>query len=166
MYTIGTIMNTHGIKGEVKINPSTDFNSRFNPGEIVYLPIKDRELELTIKKSRSHKQQLLVQFEGYESIQQVEEWKGSHLYIKSSQQKQLKENEYYYHEIIGCEMVTTEGMRLGEITSILAPGANDVWVVQDEKDQEYLIPYIADVVKKVDVQNKKVTIELMEGLID
>jgi len=166
MYTIGTIINTHGIKGEVKINPSTDFNSRFNPGEIVYLPLKDKDLELIIKKSRNHKQQLLVQFEGYESIQQVEEWKGNHLYIKASQQKQLKENEYYYHEIIGCEMITTEGMRLGEITSILAPGANDVWVVQDEKEQEYLIPYIADVVKKVDVQNKKVIIELMEGLID
>src|SRR5699024_6994131 len=130
------------------------------------LPLEDKELELIIKKSRNHKQQLLVQFEGYESIQQVEEWKGSHLYIKASQQKQLKEKEYYYHEIIGSEMVTTEGIRLGEISSILASGANDVWIVQDEKEKEYLIPYIADDVKKVDVQNKKVTIELMEGLID
>src|SRR5699024_847633 len=166
MYIIGTIMNTHGIKGEVKINPSTDFNSRFNPGKIVYLSLEDKALELIIKKSRNHKQQLLVQFEGYESIQQVEEWKGSHLYIKASQQKQLKENEYYYHEIIGCDMVTTEGIRLREINSILAPGANDVWIVQDEKEQEYLIHYIADVVKKVDVQTKKVPIELKEGLID
>src|SRR5699024_2935201 len=123
------------------------------------------ELELIIKKSRNHKQQLLVQFEGYESIQQVEEWKGSHLYIKASQQKQLKENEYYYHEIIGCEMVTTEGMRLGEITSILESSGNDVANDQNEKKQENLISYIGEFVKIVDVQNKKVTIELMEGLI-
>lgn len=166
MYTIGTIINTHGIKGEVKIKSSTDFSERFESGNTVYLKTDEEEMELIINQSRSHKQYTIVHFKAYDSINDVEGWKGSNLYIKDDQQQELKENEYYYHEIIGCNVVTTDEMNIGKIDAILAPGANDVWVVKTEVGKEILIPYIADVVKQVDIQNKVVVIELMEGLID
>ncbi|GAT42148.1 16S rRNA processing protein RimM [Listeria monocytogenes] len=88
------------------------------------------------------------------------------LKIKEAQLTDLEENEFYFHEIIGCIVVTTDGEELGEITEILTPGANDVWVVKGSDKKEKLIPYIADVVKEININDKKITIEVMEGLLD
>lgn len=167
LYEIGFIMNTHGIKGEVKVRQITDFIERFDAGSTVYYKETAGDIiPLTIESSRSHKNALLVKFEQYDSINDVEKLKGMTLYIKHDQLTELGPNEYYYHEIIGCTVKTTDGDTIGVIESILAPGANDVFVVKDEKDKEYLIPHIKDVVKQVDVENKIVTIEVMEGLLD
>lgn len=167
LYVIGEIMNTHGIKGEVKVKQITDFIERFDPGETVYMKDSSGEVvPLTIVSSRQHKNAILVKFEQFETIEEAEALKGLTLYIKDGQLTELEPNEYYYHEIIGCTVKTTEGETVGVIESILAPGANDVFVVKDDTDQEYLIPHIADVVKHVDVENKIVTIEVMEGLLD
>lgn len=159
-------MNTHGIKGEVKVKQISDFNERFQKGNSVYLLYKEQEHLLTIASSRRHKQMLILKFEGFDSINQVEPWKGSSLYITENQLTALEENEYYYHEIIGCEVCTVNGDKIGMIHSILAPGANDVWEVKTEDGREVLIPYIEQVVKEIDIENKKVMIEPMEGLLD
>ena len=79
---------------------------------------------------------------------------------------ELEENEYYFHEIIGCEVFDENNESLGEIVEILTPGANDVWVIKSKNGKEILIPYIEDVVKNVDIPNKIINIEVMEGLID
>ena len=86
--------------------------------------------------------------------------------VDSENISELEENEFYFHEIIGCRVFDENNMQLGEVVEILTPGANDVWVIKGENGKEILIPYIADVVKNVDVQNKKIDIEIMEGLID
>ncbi|MEI3606663.1 ribosome maturation factor RimM [Pseudogracilibacillus sp. SE30717A] len=167
MFVIGKIINTHGIKGEVKVKQISDFPERFKLGSTVYLTNHDDELiTLKIAGMRLHKGFLLLQFEGYESINDVEHLKGVELKIKEEQQEPLGENEYYYHQIIGCNVVTTEGEEIGIIESILSPGANDVWVIRGKNNQEILIPYIEPVVKDVNVEGKQVIIELMEGLID
>lgn len=167
LYEVGFIMNTHGIKGEVKVRQITDFKERFDPGATVYLKDeKEGLLPLTVESSRPHKHILLVKFNGYDSINDVEKFKGKMLYIKHEQLTELGPNEYYYHEIIGCTVKTTEGETIGVVESILAPGANDVFVVKDENDNEYLIPHIEPVVKHVDVDHKVITIEVMEGLLD
>lgn len=105
-------------------------------------------------------------FEGFTGIHQVERMKEGVLKIKETQLTNLEENEFYFHEIIGCTVVTTDGEELGEITEILTPGANDVWVVKGADKKEKLIPYIADVVKEINIDDQKITIEVMEGSLD
>lgn len=167
MYKVGAIINTHGIKGEVKVKRTSDFAERFEVGnDIFYKDTDQNDIVLTIKSSRMQKEIHLLSFEGFESINDVLSLKGTTLYIKDAQQTELDEHEFYYREIIGCTVKTTCGQTLGIVESILSPGANDVWVVKSTDGKEYLIPYIADVVKTVDVNEKSILIELIEGLID
>ncbi|RDW19465.1 ribosome maturation factor RimM [Oceanobacillus arenosus] len=167
MFNIGKIINTHGIRGEVKVHRITDFEERFVVGEMVYLAKEDGiPLKLIIDGHRLHKGFDLIHFEGYNNINDVEHFKGSELQITEDQQKELDEHEYYYHEIIGCEVHTTSGDKLGVIKEILSPGANDVWVVKQEKGKDLLIPYIEEVVKEIEVEAKKIVIEPLEGLLD
>lgn len=166
LFEVGKIVNTHGVKGEVRVVRITDFSERFNIGNTLYIKHVDKLLPLTITNHRRHKQFDLLHFSGYETIDDVQPLINQTLYIKEEQLTPLPEGEYYYYEIIGCEVITTEGESIGVVDHILAPGANDVWVVKRPDGKEALIPYIDDVVKQVDVQNKLITIELMEGLLD
>ncbi|WP_152656414.1 ribosome maturation factor RimM [Oceanobacillus sp. CFH 90083] len=163
---IGKIVNTHGIRGEVKVLRITDFEERFMPGnEVIILSDRD-DITLTIDSHRIHKGFDLITFKGYTNINDVEKWKGINLYIDKSQTANLEENAYYYHEIIGCKVETVEGEVLGKVKEILSPGANDVWVVQRPGKKDLLLPYIEDVVKKVDIQASIISVELMEGMLD
>ncbi|MFC4023174.1 ribosome maturation factor RimM [Oceanobacillus longus] len=166
MFNVGKIVNTHGIKGEVKIHRISDFEERFEPGESVYIMKDEKPIKLTIATHRLHKGFDLVQFKGYENINLVESLKGCELKIREEQLTDLNEDEYYYHEIIGCKVYTTDDRKIGEIKEILSPGANDVWVIKQEKGKDILIPYIDDVVKEIDIDAGKVVIEPMEGLLD
>ncbi len=167
MFTIGKIINTHGIKGEVKVKQISDFSERFDLGSTVYVINEQGEsVPLLIDGCRTQQDLLLLHFKGYDTIESVEVLKGNNLMIEEAQLTELAEHEYYYYEIIGCMVYTMEGEEIGKIESILSPGANDVWVVQTREDKEILIPYIENVVKNIDVQNKRVEIELIEGLIE
>lgn len=166
MFRIGRIINTHGIDGELKVQQITDFTELFTSGQIVYIKLNNKVKELVIEKHRPHQHHHLIRFEGFESIDDVEHLKGLDLKIKEEQLPILGEREYHYNEIIDCIMYTTDNDEIGKVVNILSPGANDVWVVENDEGKEYLIPFIDDVVKTIDVDNKKVTIELMEGLLD
>lgn len=167
MYNTGKIVNTHGIRGEVKILRISDFAERFAVGETLYVMMENKEpLPLVIDAHRMHKGFDLVRFQGYDNINDVEHFKGARVKITEAQLTDLEENEYYYHEIIGCDVYTNDNEKLGTINEILAPGANDVWVVKQQNGKELLIPYIEDIVKTVDIKAKKVVIEPMEGLLD
>ncbi|MED3624249.1 ribosome maturation factor RimM [Neobacillus thermocopriae] len=167
-FNVGKIVNTHGIKGEVRVISRTDFpEERYKVGNKLYLflPNEAQPIELTVKSHRTHKNFDLLVFEGYENINLVEKFRDGILKVPESQLKELEEDEFYFHEIIGCLVKTTQGEVIGKITEILTPGANDVWVVKGENGKDILIPYIHDVVKEVDVQEKMVLIEPMEGLL-
>jgi len=167
MFLVGKILNTHGIKGEVKVKQITDFIDRFQVGETVYIvDSKENIIPLKVDSFRTQKNNLLIHFEGYESIEDVESFKGMELKIKDDQLTPLDMDEYYYHEIIGCEVFTTELEKIGVVESILSPGANDVWVVRGKNGNEILLPYIDPVVKEVDVKARQILIEVMEGLIE
>ena len=166
MFNIGKIVNTHGIRGEVKVKRISDFEERFAVGETVYLKGEETLFQLSIATHRVHKGFDLIGFEEFDNINDVEKYKGSYLQIKEEQLTELTDHEFYYHEIIGCEVFTSSGEKLGEIKEILAPGANDVWVVDRPGKKDALIPYIEEVVKAVDISDKKVIIEPMEGLLD
>ncbi|MDQ0206381.1 ribosome maturation factor RimM [Alkalicoccobacillus murimartini] len=165
-YKVGKLVNTHGVRGEVRILSSTDFaEKRFAKGSTLAIRKEDGSyLELKIITHRSHKQFELVTFEGYENINLVEQFKGLTLYVSADKQEELEIGEYYYHEIIGCTVVSEEGLKIGRIIEILSPGANDVWVVKREGQKDLLVPYIESVVREVDVNNKTITIHMLEGL--
>ncbi|WP_079508407.1 ribosome maturation factor RimM [Mesobacillus jeotgali] len=167
-FNVGKIVNTHGIRGEVRVISRTDFpEERYKIGNTLYLFMpgsKDPE-ELVVKSHRTHKNFNLLTFEGHDNVNQVERMKGGILKVPETQRGELEEGEFYFQDIIGCTMVTTEGEELGKVIEILSPGANDVWVVKGSKGKEILIPYIGDIVKKVDLKEKMILIEPMEGLL-
>lgn len=167
-FNVGKIVNTHGIRGEVRVISRTDFpEERFKIGNSLFLFMpgcKDPE-ELIIKTHRTHKNFNLLTFEGLDNVNQVERLRGGVLKVPETQRGELAEDEFYFQDIIGCTMMTTSGEELGKVIEILTPGANDVWVVKGEKSKEILIPYIENVVKKVDVKEKIIVIEPMEGLL-
>ncbi|WP_175988947.1 ribosome maturation factor RimM [Bacillus sp. Marseille-Q1617] len=167
-FNVGKIVNTHGVKGEVKVVSSTDFpEERYSKGNELYLflPKKKEPISLTIESHRTHKSFDLLTFEGYHDINQVEIFKEGVLKVQEDQLQELEEGEYYYHEIVGCKVVTGLGEEIGTVKEILSPGANDVWVVKGEKGKEHLIPYIEDVVKEIDIEEGLITIEPLEGLL-
>ena len=165
---VGKIVNTHSLKGEVKVISSTDFEEqRFEKGTELLITRGNQVVkEVTVESYRTHKNNLLVKFVGIDSIEEAEKLKNLQIKIDSDNIGELEENEFYFHEIIGCEVFDENGKSLCEISEILTPGANDVWVIKSQNGKEILIPYIEDVVKKIDVENKKIDIEVMEGLID
>jgi 16S rRNA processing protein RimM len=167
LFTVGKIANTHGIRGELKIIPQTDFaEERFAVGsELVIVDAKALEVPVTVQSARLHKEAYIIKFKQFNEINEVEKYKGTLIKIDAKHQKALDEGEYYYHEIRGCKVVTDEGQELGEITDILSPGANDVWVVTLSSGKELLLPVIDEVVLNVDVKAKRVTVHLMEGLM-
>lgn len=168
-FNVGKIVNTHGIRGEVRVISRTDFpEERYKKGNTLYIFMeKSKEpIEVIVKSHRVHKSFDLLSFEGYDNINLVEKFKGAMLKVPESQLGELNEGEYYFHEIIGCTVVTEEGETVGTVSEILTPGANDVWVVKRNNGKEVLIPYIEDVVKKVDVERKTITIRPMEGLLE
>ncbi|MEC1721837.1 ribosome maturation factor RimM [Schinkia azotoformans] len=166
-FNVGKIVNTQGIKGEIRVISSTDFpEERFRKGNILYIEVAPNDLiEVKVSSHRLHKNFHLLTFAGFNNINDVEKYKGKMLKISEDQLNDLDEGEFYYHEIIDCEVFTVDGEKLGTIKEILSPGANDVWVVKRPGDKDLLLPYIEDVVKEVDVENKKVIVHLMEGLL-
>jgi 16S rRNA processing protein RimM len=167
-FTVGTIANTHGLRGELKIVSQTDFpEERFSPGSRLTMmdPELNNQIEVKVASARQSKNNYIVRFAAWNDINEVEKYKGWLLKVSKDELVKLEEHEFYYHEIVGCSVVSDEGVELGVIQEILTPGANDVWVVQPSSGKAIYIPYIEDVVKHVDIPNKRVLVHLLEGLI-
>lgn len=167
-FNVGKIVNTHGIKGEVRVVSKTDFaNKRYKKGNslFLFLPDSPQPIELIVATHRTHKNFDLLTFTGYDNINEVEKWKGAILKVPETQLSKLPKGEYYFHEIIGCVIITEDGEEVGVVKEILTPGANDVWVVKGKNGKEQLIPYIEDVVKDINVSEKVIRITPIEGLL-
>ncbi|MBQ4163903.1 MAG: ribosome maturation factor RimM [Turicibacter sp.] len=163
---VGKIVNTHALQGEVKVVSNSDFKEdRFKKGSTLVIDFNGERVEVVVATHRVHKGADLLKFKHLNSINDVEKYKGCALLVSTDDLEELEENEFYYFEIIGCEVVTTDGEKIGEISEILETGANDVWVVKRQGQKDALIPYIEDVVKDVDIDAKTVTIQVLEGLL-
>ncbi|MBA4494713.1 ribosome maturation factor RimM [Paenactinomyces guangxiensis] len=167
---VGRLVGTHGIRGEVRVLSDTDFPEvRFAPGNQLLLLHRDLSdpLPLTVEKCRTHKSAYLLKFHEWDNINEAEPYKGGKLVVLKSDLAPVDEDkgEFYFHQIIGCRVMTTDGDMLGTVKEILPYPANDVWVVRSEENgKEILIPYIEDIVKEVDTENGRIMIEWMEGL--
>ncbi|GGH74901.1 16S rRNA processing protein RimM [Pullulanibacillus pueri] len=167
-FNVGKIVNTHGIRGEVRVISRTDFpEERYAEGSMLYVG-EDRnsdKKQLVVESHRKHKQFDLLKFNGLDGMNEVLPLKGQTLYVTEDELTELSENEFYYHEIVGCEVYSEDNVYLGKVKEILSPGANDVWVVDRKGKKDLLLPYIEDVVKNVNVEEKRITVHLLEGLI-
>lgn len=169
-FNVGKVVNTHGVRGELKVAAQTDFpEERFGKGsQLVLADPQDEtnELHVSVEGARLQKNVYIVKFKGYDNINEVIAYKGWLLKVADEHRKPLEEGEYYYNDIIGCRVVTDEGEELGTIGEILAPGANHVWVVNRPAGKPVLLPVIDDVILDVDMEEKRIRVHVLEGLID
>ncbi|MDO4670856.1 MAG: ribosome maturation factor RimM [Aerococcus sp.] len=169
-YLVGKIVNTQGLKGELRVLSQTDFpEERFKVGS--QLTIFDQKQAVKVVEIDRHRKQKnfdIVHFKGLDHINDVESFKGMTLQVtEENRQDDLEADTFYYDDIIGLSVYDTAEREIGTIRSIMALGANDVWVVQrKDNGKELLLPVIQDVVKQVDLSAQCVVIELLEGLMD
>ncbi len=162
---IGQIVNTFGIKGMVKVKPFTDDIKRFDKLEKVYVENKEGKKEYQIEEVKYHKNMVLIKFKGIENPEEANLLRESYLVVDRDTQEPLEEGTYYIVDMIGLEVYTDEGENLGILEDIFNTGSNDIYVVKNELGKQILLPAIKDVIKKVDMENKKVTVHLIPGLI-
>lgn len=162
---IGQIVNTNGLKGVVKVNPFTDDISKFEDLKYVYIQLKNELKKVKIEQVRYNKNQVLLKLEGIDSIEEAEKYRNFYLKTEKESQEDLGEDTYYIVDLIGLDVYSDKNEYLGKIEDVFPTGSNDVYVVKDNLGKQILIPAIIDVVKKVDLKNKKMTINLIPGLI-
>jgi len=166
-FDVGNIVNTHGIKGEVRVQSITNLpEDRYAKGSpLVWFGKNNEPIDLVVTSHRVHKNFDLLKFEGYPSINDVEKLVGGMLKVSEDHlSEDLDENEFYYYEIIGLQVVDEEGNHLGKVKEIMSPGANDVWVVERPGKKDLLLPYIEPVILNIDLDKEEVTVHVMEGL--
>lgn len=162
---IGQIVNTFGIKGMVKVVPFTDDIKRFDNLKQVYIESKNSKKEYQIEEVKYHKNMVLIKFKGIDKVEDAENLKNYYLKIDRKDAIPLKENSYYIVDLLGLEVYTDENIFLGKLDDIFNTGSNDIYVVKDEKGKQILLPAISDVIKKVDIENKKIIVHLLNGLV-
>lgn len=167
MFTVGKIVNTHGVKGELKIVPTTDDPKRFKKLKEIYVERKELK-KYNIEAVRFHKAFVLLKLEGIDDMNAAELLKGSTLKIDRKDSLPLKKDEYYISDLYDLGVYTEEDERyLGDIVDIIYTGSNDVYVVKNpETKKELLLPAIKQVVKVVNIEEGKMIVHLLEGLED
>ncbi len=162
---VGQIVNTFGIKGEVKVTPFTDDINRFDDLKKVYVKTRKDDKLYKVEGVRYHKNMVLLKLEGIENPEQAELLKNAFLEIDREDAVPLKEGQYFIADLIGLEVYTDEGNLLGKVDDIYNTGANDIYVVKDELGKQVLLPGIKEVIKQVDLENEKIIVHLIPGLI-
>lgn len=162
---VGVITNTHGIKGEVKVFPTTDDVNRFKKLKQITLDTGKEHIELEVEGVKFFKQLVILKFKGIDNINEIEKYKGKDLLVTRENAVQLKKDEYFVYDIIGSTVITDTEEELGELVEVLATGANDVYVVKSKDDKEILLPSIKECILDVDVENKIIKVHIMPGLL-
>ena len=162
---IGQIVNTFGIKGEVKVVPFTEDISRFDELKKVYIKNKNQEKQYKIENVKYHKNMVLIKFSGIDKIEDAEMLKNKYLEIDREDAIPLEEGTYFIADLIGLEVYTEDGNLLGKVEDIYNTGSKDIYVVKDELGKQVLLPGIDEVIKNVDLENSKIIVHLIPGLI-
>lgn len=163
---VGVITSTHGIRGEVKVYPTTDDVNRFKKLKEIILDTGKEQINLEVEGVKFFKDMVILKFKGIDNINDIEKYKGKDLLVTREHAVRLKEGEYFIFDLIGCMVITEEGEELGELTEVLKTGANDVYVVKSKDGKEILIPYIKECVLNIDTKQKQVLIHVMPGLLN
>ena len=162
---VGVISSTHGVRGEVKVFPTTDDVKRFKRLKQVILDTGREHKTLEIEGVKFFKQFVILKFKGIDNINDIEKYKGKSLLVDRANAVRLRKNEYFIADMIGLTVYTEDGEEFGTLRDVLETGANDVYIIDSLKHGEVLVPAIKQCILDVDIENEKMTIHLMEGLV-
>lgn len=162
---VGVITQTHGIKGEVKVFPTTDDPARFRKLKHVIMDTGKERLDMEISGVKFFKQYVIIRFQGIDSINDAEKYKGARLYVTRDNAVRLRKDEYFVADLIGMKIVTEDGEPFGIMKDVMVTGANDVYVVEREDASEILLPAIRECVRNIDMEQGVITVHIMDGLL-
>ena len=166
LFRVGVISNTHGIRGEVKVYPTTDNVRRFDDLKEVILDTGKEQLNLHVTSVKYFKNMVILKFKEFDNINDIIPYKGMDLLVTRENAIPLEEGEYYIADIIGSKVITDEDKILGTLTDVLQTGANDLYVVKTKDGKEVLLPSIEECILDRDIENKIVKVHIMKGLLD
>lgn len=162
---VGVISSTHGVRGEVKVFPTTDDVKRFKKVKKVILDTGKEQLPLEIEGVKFFKQFVILKFRGIDNINDIEKYKGKSLLVDREHAVKLKKDEYFIADMIGMDVFTEDGELFGALKDVMETGANDVYIIEMSDGKEVLVPAIKQCILDVDIENRKMVIHLMEGLV-
>lgn len=163
---IGVVTTTHGIRGEVKVFPTTDDVTRFKKCDEVILVTREGNLTLHVEGAKFFKNIVILKFREFDNINEVERFRKCDLMVTRDQALPLAEGQYYLCDVIGAEVVEEDGSHIGKVTDVIETGANNVFAIQTDEGKEVLFPVIPDCIKKVDTKAGIVTAHIMKGLME
>lgn len=163
---VGVISSTHGVRGEVKVFPTTDDVNRFKKLKTVILDTGREQLTLHIEGVKFFKNMVILKFKEFNNINEIEKYKGKDLLVTRDQAVKLQPNENFIADLVGLKVVTDEGNAFGILKDVLQTGANDVYVIEDMEGKEYLFPAIPQCILDVNLEEQTVTVHIMDGLLD
>ncbi|MCI5597491.1 MAG: ribosome maturation factor RimM [Lachnospiraceae bacterium] len=163
---VGVITTTHGLKGEVKVFPTTDDVNRFFDLKEVYLDTGKEKITLEVEKCRFFKQFVILKFKGIDDINEVEQYKKCPILVTRENAVPLEEDEYFIADLIGLKILTETGIEVGVLKDVISTGANDVYAVTLPDGGEILLPAIKDCIMDVDMEAGEMIVHLMKGLVE
>lgn len=165
-FRVGVIANTHGIRGEVKVYPTTDNVERFKDLKKVILDTGKEKKELEIQNVKFFKNMAILKFKGIDNINDIEKYKGKDLLVTRDDAVELEEDEFYFADILDAKVVTDKGEDFGVIVDIMETGANDVFVIKTKDGKEVLFPVTKECIVDMDMDENLITVHILPGLLD
>ena len=163
---VGVITSTHGVRGEVKVFPTTDDAKRFKKLKHVMIDTGKELKPMEIEQVKFFKNMVILSFSEFNDINEIEKYKGCELYVTREDAVPLEEDEFYIADVIDAEVFEDNGKKLGTLVDVMQTGANDVFVVKMENGKEVLLPVIKDCVLDINAEEKKIVVHMMNGLLD
>lgn len=166
LFKIGIITSTHGVRGEVKVYPTTDDVKRFKKLKECIMRTKTTDMILHLEGCKFFKNMVILKFKEFNNINDIEIYKKCELYVTRDNAVKLDKDEYYISDIIDSKVINDKDECIGTLYDVLSTGANDVYVIKDSKGEELLIPAIRECILYIDPVEKIVKVHIMEGLVD
>ena len=166
MLRVGVITSTHGIRGEVKVFPTTDDPLRFKKLKKCVIDGKREQVAVTVSSVKFFKQFVILKFKEFDDINDIEKYKGCSLYVTREDAVRLRKDEYFVADLIGMEVFLEDGSAFGKLTDVMTTGANDVYVITIADRREILVPAIKDCILSVDPEAGRMEIHLLPGLME
>ena len=165
-FQVGVITTTHGVRGEVKVFPTTDDSKRFRKLKEVILDTGKEEKVLEVEGVKFFKNLVILKFRDSDNINDIEKYKGCSLYVTRANAVRLKSDEYFVADLIGMYVFLEDGQPFGTLKDVMETGANDVYVIEMSDGREVLVPAIKDCIRKVEPEAGRMEIHLLPGLLD
>ena len=162
---VGVITSAHGVRGEVKVFPTTDDPKRFKKLKQVILDTGKEKRDLEVESVKFFKQFVILKFKGIDNINEVERYKRCPLLVTRDHAVPLQEDEYFIADMIGMQVVTEDGALFGTLKDVIETGANDVYIIESSEHGEVLVPAIKECILDINIEEQKMQIHLMDGLV-